>query len=293
VLLAVYPFETLENRLYEKYLEELVFEEPIAREILNKILDTEGHTLPAQFIREHFGLSKEKYQECMLLLEFHFAACATFTRKENKYSEQVGLFKEYGDFLKFQKDTRPKALSESDITEQCAKPFSFLCNLHAFTQNAQVSLCSTRLEEKLEFLKKTSELHAFFDQPHPEQAFMLFRKSLEVLSSNYTGAFGILEKNVHELERALRDLMPKNGWVTLDSFVQTLTAPIGTQNPVTLKKMGKKWQYARPSYTEEELQFIKHIVFDLFFEMGIISIGLYQEKAAFKITGFGYIALGE
>jgi hypothetical protein len=89
------------------------------------------------------------------------------------------------------------------------------------------------------------------------------------------------EKNFRELEKALEQC-PENSWVYLDDLIKGVIATIGQSSEVSLQKKGRRWEYALPSYSSEELVFIKAAVMERFFEAGFISIGTCKGQPCLK-----------
>jgi len=294
----------LTPKQYEKHLQELVFEEPLCRQILDELLENPTEAIALADLRNRYTISKEKLTECLLLLEFHLACVVYFTKADGQYEEVVSLFKEYKDFLLWQKKTKPLVLDLSGLSSIQETPFGFLTELQTFLKAQSTPDSST--DEK--FLEKciqlgfisgyngsrllTDDAQYFLTLSTQEQAFLLFRKTLEGKQRELSSDFGVLEKHVHELERALAELA-FDGWISFDCLMQALSTPIGTQKPVQLTKVGKKWRYLLPTYTEEEKLFIHFVVCELFFEMGITSIALKDERPCFKVTPFGHIVLND
>lgn len=234
-------------KLYEKHLEELLFDHPACREIVDRVLQHPNHCIPAKTLRDALNLSKETFQECLLLLEFHVACVGSFIFENNQWIEVVTPFHEYKTFLAHQQQTT-KSLLDSNIekysTVSVSEPFAF------------------------------------------------YKSSVEQLQQEYGHQFISVEKSVRELEKALRGFT-QNEWIYLDDFIARLTAPIGQKTPVNLERLGKKWRYTLPDYSEDEKKFIKHTLFELFFKMNITTCGTHQARPCFAVTPFGKIALGE
>lgn len=100
------------------------------------------------------------------------------------------------------------------------------------------------------------------------------------------------ERNIREIERSLKRVI-KSEWVYFEDFKKGLCCPIGNAEPVSLKNKGKRWKYTLPVYSDEELTLIESIIFERFFEVGVVAVGTHQGKPCFKVTTFGRIALGD
>jgi hypothetical protein len=235
-------------KLYEKHLAELVFEEPLCRQILDRLFLSPTLEVSAATLKDELKIPKEKFEECLLQLEFHIAAVATYRLVDDKYEQVVVAFKEYGDFERHNRAHLPKPITGT-VTEiphppYCAEPFKH------------------------------------------------FRKALDELERQYGASFGPVEKSVREVEKACR-LIPANSWVLLDDCIRWMHFPVGMQEAIQLKKVGKKWAYPLPVYDERDKEFIKQIITSLFFEMGLTACGHYEGKECFMITAYGKMTLGD
>ena len=76
-------------------------------------------------------------------------------------------------------------------------------------------------------------------------------------------------------------------------FMKGFTTHVGSSQPISLKKHGIKWQYCLPSYNDEEVEFIKSVVFDLFYQCGFVATGKYNDEDCFAITSYGKLSLFE
>lgn len=127
-----------------------------------------------------------------------------------------------------------------------------------------------------EWLEMTIETQAYRIYRLPPEKFYFFPVSTSLLS----------ERNLREVEKSL-ERVPLNGWIELQSFMSGILAPIGSQEEVTLKKVGRDWKYKLPSYNQEEKLFIEATLFERLWEAGIIKTGKYQGKRCFCLTSFG------
>ncbi len=172
-----------------------------------------------------------------------------------KGKEVVSPFFEWAEYLRFQKKNALSAIKASGVTVEKA-----------------ALVVSSREQQ--------------------EETMMQFRKTIDNWYKTWGEHVGSIEKSVFEIEKALRSI-PTNSWVYIDEFINALTAPIGQQVPVTLQRIGKKWRYNLPNYSPKEREFIKLVIFDLLYNMGVTATGACQDKSCFMITPFGRVVLGE
>jgi hypothetical protein len=103
----------LTPKLYEKYLSELVFDEPLCNKIIDEVFSSPDFMLPAEVLRQRLTLSKEKLQECMLLLEFHFVLASSFVLVEDEWKEMISPFSEWHQYRLLLQNTVPKPIEHS------------------------------------------------------------------------------------------------------------------------------------------------------------------------------------
>lgn len=94
------------------------------------------------------------------------------------------------------------------------------------------------------------------------------------------------EKNVKEVEKSL-ERIESDGWFCIDEFLKGAICAIGENEPISLHKEGPDWWYKRPVYQDEELQFMKYVIMQRLYEVGMIDVGEYQGKDCFTLLQFG------
>lgn len=112
------------------------------------------------------------------------------------------------------------------------------------------------------------------------------------LSAELTDSSLYTPRNLHEIEKVLTTIR-YSGWVLIDDFIKSFTAPIGDNDPVTLKNRGKRWNYIIPHYTASEKKFVKHAILQYFAQQKLISTGLYKGKDCFCLTPLGKMTIHE
>ena len=94
------------------------------------------------------------------------------------------------------------------------------------------------------------------------------------------------EKNVKDVEKSL-ERIDTTGWIDIDVFLSGMSCPIGDNSPIELTKIGPNWMYKMPTYNDEELQFMRYVVMQRLYEIGMVEVGLYKGKDCFKLLTFG------
>jgi len=118
------------------------------------------------------------------------------------------------------------------------------------------------------------------------RAMFMYRHPLNQLISKDIPAHLMTDRNIREAEKSIMRIL-NTGWVLFDDFIKGVIVPLGEDSNIMLKRTGKSWRYALPSYTDEERALIKATIFDWLFEIGVIAVGTYQEQDCFCVTAFG------
>jgi predicted transcriptional regulator len=99
------------------------------------------------------------------------------------------------------------------------------------------------------------------------------------------------EKNVREVEKAL-DTVIDLDWVLFDDFLKSLTVPLSERSVIALKRIGKTWKYPLPEYSDEEIAFIKAVLFEWLPDIGAVTTGRLSGRECFSLTPFGQSFFG-
>lgn len=97
-------------------------------------------------------------------------------------------------------------------------------------------------------------------------------------------------KNMREVERELKRLT-NSGWIYLDDFANSFMGSLSNKDPISLKNKGKRWKYTIPTYSQHELDFIKTVILEQFWETGFVSFGTHNQKLCFCVTPFGKMSV--
>ena len=95
-----------------------------------------------------------------------------------------------------------------------------------------------------------------------------------------------VEKNVREVEKGL-ERIDIAGWILVDEFLEGMICPIGDNESVTLVKEGPHWKYKLPTYSEDELQFMRYVILQRLYEVGMVDVGTYHARDCFRLLPFG------
>ncbi|MCH9631768.1 MAG: hypothetical protein S4CHLAM6_00850 [Chlamydiae bacterium] len=94
------------------------------------------------------------------------------------------------------------------------------------------------------------------------------------------------EKNVKDVEKSL-ERIENEDWYCLDDFLKGVTCAIGENSEVTLTKEGPNWNYKLPEYQDDELQFMRYVIMQRLYEVGMVNVGTFKGKDCFKLSTFG------
>lgn len=94
------------------------------------------------------------------------------------------------------------------------------------------------------------------------------------------------EKNVKEVEKSL-ERIECDGWFLLSEFLKGSICCIGNNEPVALTKDGPDWCYKLPEYNEEELEFMRYVIMQRLYEVGMVNVGYYKGEECFTLLPFG------
>lgn len=314
----------LTPRIYDRYLEELSFEDPVMQSIVEDVFNAPDFRIRSRTLREKYGLTRELFEEYMLHLEFNFVCFLQYTRIDDQWKEVVTPFHEWRQYLAFVHENEPQTVEdESAVQPFHQEPLGFVMDMERLlteAENAELPLDdeviqklsasspvspqdTTPAEYFEQVLQKCEELGLvetsrgileicreaddFLDMDLEERASYLHRFPIYRFHGTNVDAELLTEKNIREAERCIRSVLGK-GWVTIEDFMKGLVCPVGSTEEVTLKKEGKRWRYVLPEYTKDEKRFLEYTVWERLFQIGVVEIGYYQGKRCFRATDLAY-----
>lgn len=308
----------LTPKVYERYLSELNFDNPVMSGIMKDVMASHDYKLPAHDLRDKYSLSREEFEEIMLHLEFNLVCCLSYQKTNDLWEEVVTPFDEWREYLLFLRDTELKGFKEG-VHHTLEVEFGFIQDLQAILKaTMQTPLKMSRdsialdavkawiphlkdadylkkilmkltqlnlVEESNSYLEATEWAKEWVKKPLTEMALIIYRLPL-------VGAPSSTDRDIREGERSLRRAINK-GWVYFDEFMKGVCTVVGNNEQITLRAKGKKWKYVLPSYSESEVQLMHWIIFERLFETGIVAVGTHKGRDCFCVTAFGAMAIGE
>lgn len=315
----------LTPQTFQRYLMELNFGDPTLSAIAQDVFRAPDLTLSAPGVMKKYGLSREKFEENMLILELHFVCCLRYERSGDNWDEKVTPFHEWREYLTFLKNTTTAPITDvSKIDRYRSHDFAFIedmtsilllikkqptplnpkgyaalaARLQEIPPNPQYldqiirKLQLTKLAEvdgdKLKIAEPAAE---WLEMRVENRALYLYRHSLNKIQSVELSSHLITEKVVRDAEKALMRVL-HSGWIFFEDFDKGVIVPFADHTAATLKKCGKGWKYALPEFSPEERALIHAIIFEWLFEAGITAVGTYQGKECFTVTPFGQSLFG-
>lgn len=302
----------LTPKIYRLYLHELQFADPVVHLIIEDLYKAPDFKLNSDQIISKYELTREQFEEYLLLLEYHLVCCIRYNKVENEWQEVVTPFSEWLEYLQFEKNTHPKPIREhSSIKIASENEFSYIEDLTTIIQTCQQTPQSINqikklnltspvhqkaLERKLfqlEFVKKNNKSLL---EPTEKGLIWAAKPLLEKASSLAANPLNCVNcfddhplwnyRNIRLIEKSLRSLKSFE-WIYLEDYLKGIHFPLGGKAAIALQKKGKRWKYAIPEYTSEELEFVSRVIMERFFEIGIVNIGQHEDKPCFCLTPYG------
>lgn len=295
----------LTPKTYERYLQEIIFEDPIQAEIMKEVFLSPNLKIHSKELIQKLNLTREKFEEHMLFLEFSFACCISYLKTDEIWEEVVSPYHEWREYLLFLKNNSPSSIQDvQSIQKTYPEEFGYLKQLNSFIKSimknpinkkdaasdlAEVTELLKLIDIENNQIKATTHANEWLTKSYPDQAIALYRQTLNHILLD-DSCFS--EKDFRETEKSLKRVIG-SGWVYFEEFVKGCVGAIGNASPVYLKNKGKRWNYNIPQYHPNEHQFIKTVIFKYLMEAGMIETGIHQNKPCFCLTAFGKMALGD
>ncbi len=116
--------------IYERYLLELNFSDPVMNNIMTEVLEAPDFKVTSEDLKKKYQLSDEGFQEYMLHLEFNFVCCLCYKKVGDKWEEVIKPFYEWHQYLRFRRDTVPTSIRGiHNIINVRQEPFSFIIDM--------------------------------------------------------------------------------------------------------------------------------------------------------------------
>jgi hypothetical protein len=293
----------LTPKIYQRYLNDLVFPDPILNKIVKDIRSAPNFKVYSHDLIEKYKLTRKQFEEYVLHLEFNFICCLSYCHADNVWEEVLTPFHEWREYLQMIHEKKPKPVIEQDKIERThPHDFGFLLTMNSLLSNlmlkrSEVKTQDKYLEDKLCMLNLTeirmgqiepsTSASEWLKMPLADQAIILYRSSLnksDEKTLDYT------DKDYRQIEKNLKSIA-NSGWIFFEDFKKSFNKPLRNNKPTSLKKIGKRWKYTPPEFTEKDYVFIEKTIFGRLYETGMVKTGVYNNKLVFSVTAFGRVSL--
>ncbi|MDP1836356.1 MAG: hypothetical protein Q8K75_10585 [Chlamydiales bacterium] len=102
-------------KVYRRHLLDISFDDPIPLAIMEEVYSAEDFKVRSKTLRDKYALTREQFEEYMLLLEFNFVCYLTYTKVDDMWKEVVTPMHEWREFLRFRRDTVPTSIPEGEV----------------------------------------------------------------------------------------------------------------------------------------------------------------------------------
>ncbi len=293
-------------QVFDRYLKELNLGDQILTNIVEEVFSSAKLKIPSDYIKNKYHLNREKFEECMLHLEFNFVCCLGYEKSEDTWNEFITPFQEWREYLLFLRKTAPESIKNSeDIQSFRSDEYAFVDDIclilsqiaqkKSFVQKDMPQVYRDQLiakalqihliEEDGDAFKLTSAGEQWMQFSTQDKALYIYRHPLnQMVPKAYEHL--ATEKNIRDIEKSIARVVDLN-WVYFEDFMEGILIPLSSNTTVSLKKIGRRWKYALPIYTEEEQNLIRAVIMNGLFETGMIIKGFHEDKECFKVTSLG------
>lgn len=303
-------------KMYRQYLADLVFDDPIVPKMIKDLYEAPNFQVKASDLMKKYHLSREQFEEYVLLLEYHFVCCLSYIQVGQHWEEVIRPYHEWLEYLLSEQKEILTPIATPKKIELTAEPleFAFILDMQKVLKEGELtfkklsSLLKGRSSDyiqhlysklvQLEFAEEKKSGLSITEKGSQWLLLSLRDQSIELAADplNRLREFPLhsslfAARNLNLIEKNLLKRLERSNWVYLDEFIDGFNAPIGDKESVILKNRGKKWKYALPTFTKEELYFVACIVMERFFELGIVATGMHDGRECFCLTPFGRVTL--
>lgn len=308
--------------LFERHISNIEHEKEIFLHIIEDVYNAKDFEIEAKVLQKKYDLDKEKYLECILLLEFNFLCFQSYKKTKKGFVEVLSPFHEYKAYLLYLQKTKTASIENTkSIIRKRNTDFGFVKDLSSALKIAknpisieqlndnlkkEISLKDTDiiitstyinsvleklidlkfLTKKEDLVKSASKTDEWLGLDYEKKALHLYYHPLNTLKNKNILPILIAEKAIKEAEKSILRVL-NNDWVYFDDFKNGILSAIADEKVIKIISHGKAHKYFIPTYTSEEILFVKTIIFERLFETGIIAVGSLNGRDCFRVTKFG------
>ncbi len=120
----------LTPQIYQRYLSELNFSDPVLHSILEDVLNSPELRVSTSDLISKYNLARRDFEQLMLQLEFHFGCFVTYSKEEDHWIESVTPLHEWREYQMFLRQTAPSPIGNAASIERCHQSdFAFIEDL--------------------------------------------------------------------------------------------------------------------------------------------------------------------
>jgi hypothetical protein len=130
----------LTPQIFQRYLAELNFTDPILTGIVNDVYNAPDYKVYGKDLIEKYGISREQFEQNLLLLEFHFVCCLGYEKVGEEWKEIVMPLHEWRDYALFLRSTEAPSISTTQkIQRKRSADFAYIQDLSLILAQAKKS----------------------------------------------------------------------------------------------------------------------------------------------------------
>lgn len=164
----------LTPQIYQRYLSELNFSDPVLSGIVNDVYNSPRLKVYGKDLIEKYSISREQFEQYLLLLEFHFACCLGYEKVDAEWKEVVIPLNEWQEYASFLHATESPSISTADkVARRRSQDFAYLQDLSLILSQAKKSPLPLTEDKNKRLLPNKTTLSALaakmedFDENHP------------------------------------------------------------------------------------------------------------------------------
>ncbi len=123
---------------FQRYLMEFTHTEPLIKRIMEEVFHSPHFEVSGKDIMKKHNLSKEQFEECLLLMEFNFLCCLGYKKVDDEWEEKITPFQEWKEFLLFLQTSEVQSIvDETAVCKKRPNDYSFAEDISSLLQKAK------------------------------------------------------------------------------------------------------------------------------------------------------------
>lgn len=305
-------------QIYQRFLLEFQGQDPLFKQAIDLLFTSDELKIGLDFMQNKLGLSQESLYEMLLVLEYNMVGCVVFEKENSYYKPYIALYSEYKNYLEHLRKTECPMIEEKHVQRLTLSPFAYVEGLITLLKvfknktfhfpldhDGELLLKEALVEAELAYLDleeliqkliavqlievKTKQVllnetsFSFMSMKPESAALVLYRHPYNKPQADLEIP---VDKAIRECEKAATRLLGRS-WVLLEDFEKGLLVPFSEEQQISLKKVGRRFNYQLPTYQEKELEFIRFVFTDWFEKVGVIETGFFSSKPCIRLSPLG------